>query len=70
MDWRLNTTSVKCKDNGTNSGAPTTDIIGQAISNTTRDAGAWELQQGGGGPAFLAARNTPILQAVKRASYW
>ncbi len=52
MDWRLNTTSVKCKDNGTNSGAPSTDIIGQAISNTTRDAGAWELQQGGGATSY------------------
>lgn len=49
MDWRLKSTSVKCKDNGTNSGAPTTDIIGQTISNVIRDAGAWELQQGGGG---------------------
>jgi len=31
-DFRLKSGSVKCKDNGTSSGAPTIDIIGQARS--------------------------------------
>lgn len=34
-------------DNGTNTGTPSTDIIGQSISNTTRDIGAWEFQASG-----------------------
>lgn len=40
-------------DNGTNTGTPSTDIIGQSISNTTRDIGCWELQAVGGGDVTL-----------------
>lgn len=44
MDWRLNSTSVKCKDNGTSSGAPSTDIIGTSRpQGSAYDVGAWEL---------------------------
>jgi hypothetical protein len=45
-DFRLKSTSAKCKDNGTSSGAPTpptTDIIGQSRSGTP-DIGCWEFQ--------------------------
>jgi hypothetical protein len=69
MDWRLKSTSVKCLDNGTNSGAPSTDIIGQAISNTTRDTGAWEYQQGGGASGPVGSLYT-VRQSIQRASYW
>lgn len=47
-DFRLKSTSAKCKDNGTASGAPSLDIIGQSRSGST-DIGAWEYQAGGGG---------------------
>lgn len=50
-DFRLKSTSVKCKDNGTASGSPTppsADIVGQARSGNT-DIGVWEFQSGGGG---------------------
>lgn len=53
-------------DLGTNTGTPTTDIIGQAIANTTRDIGAWELQGGGGGGATFA--NPFSLLGVGRAA--
>jgi hypothetical protein len=52
-DFRLKSTSAKCKDNGTASGSPTppsTDIVGQARSGST-DIGVWELQAGGGAAA-------------------
>lgn len=52
-------------DNGTNTGTPATDIIGQAISNTTRDIGAWEFQAGGGPAGF--ANPLPLL-GVGRAA--
>lgn len=50
MDWRLKSTSVKCKDNGTtditNNG---TDIVGTARpQGSAYDIGAWELAAGGG----------------------
>lgn len=43
VDFRLKSTSAKCKDLGTGSLA---DIIGQAASGT-KDIGAWELQAAG-----------------------
>jgi hypothetical protein len=44
-DFRVKSTSVKLKDNGTGSSV---DIIGQSPSGTV-DIGAWEFQAGGGG---------------------
>lgn len=57
-DFRLKSTSAKMKDNGTASGVPSTDIIGQARSGST-DIGQWEYQAGG------AALIVPILNSYR-----
>lgn len=57
-DFRLKSGSTKCKDNGTATGDPTTDIIGQSRSGST-DIGAWEYQAGG------AALIVPILNSYR-----
>lgn len=60
-DFRLKSTSAKLKDNGTASGVPSTDIIGQARSGST-DIGQWEYQTGG------AASIVPILNSYRQRS--
>lgn len=42
-DFRLKSTSAACKDNGTSTGAPSVDIVGQSRSGNT-DIGLWEYQ--------------------------
>lgn len=42
-DFRLKSSSAKCKDNGSSTGTPTVDIIGQARSGNY-DIGCWEYQ--------------------------
>lgn len=58
-DFRLKSTSAKCKDNGTASGAPSLDTIGQSRSGST-DIGAWEYQAAGG------ASVVPILNSYRQ----
>lgn len=57
-DLRVKSTSVDLLDLGAASGGTTTDIIGQAISNTTRDIGPWEYQSGGGSPEIVVSGNS------------
>lgn len=63
-DFRLKSASAKLKDNGTATDVPATDIIGQSRSGST-DIGCWELQAGGGAPAFA---NPLALLGVGRAA--
>lgn len=50
-DLRVASGSTKLKDQGAASGGTTLDIIGQSISNTTRDIGPFEYQAAAGGLA-------------------
>lgn len=55
-DFRLKS-GADCIDNGTSSGAPSADIVGQTRSTT--DIGAWEFVSSGGGGS--AANNNNLL---------
>ncbi len=52
-DFRVASGSVKLKANGTASGTPSTDILGQTRSGSTPTIGAFEVIGGGGGGSDL-----------------